>query len=205
MTVVSHCTLMKFQNVSHVRFIIYYSWTYVRLFPALSVGIFSRANDSNYVSSTRQTTGLDRSTVVNRRCRDRRPTIFRQGGAFSGRRVLDQHVEERNDDNTETDDIFCILCGRCDTVTHLPSYPSCHCNARTDAGDRNPTFAIFLKAHSDGLWLTRSHFHKLVLFRFAFPRRLFPPETSFLRGPFLTNRTNHGPKDGAYLTITITV
>lgn len=78
-------------------------------------------------------------------------------------------------------------------------------NARTDAGDRNPTFAIFLKAHSDGLWLTRSHFHKLVLFRFAFPRRLFPPETSFLRGPFLTNRTNHGPKDGAYLTITITV
>lgn len=41
-------------------------------------------------------------------------------GRYSHRRTLDLHVEEESADNTETDDIFCILCGRRSTMTHLP-------------------------------------------------------------------------------------
>ena len=67
------------------------------------------------------------------------------------------------------------------------------------------SFAIFLKAHSDGLWLTRSHFRKPVLFRSRslvdfFARR----KDRFLHDSFL-QITAPRVEDGTYLTITITI
>lgn len=55
-----------------------------------------------------------------RRCEIHISTRRRIRGRYSHRRTLDLHVEEESADNTETDDIFCILCGRRSTMTHLP-------------------------------------------------------------------------------------